>query len=134
MTTPTTPAADSVPYAARHPLEGYALSYEMMSRMGDGKVSAHAVAIDIRGNMIRAATARESALVAERNQLHAIVCQCLAALKNGSGAAPECSIEFLSHAPGEVAAHVGVLVAERDALRAHLAMSRALAAPAVEGE
>ena len=56
-------------------------------------------------------------LMAQRDNLHAIVCQCLDALENGAGATTECSIEFLADAPAEVGAVVAGLKRQRDELR-----------------
>ncbi len=53
----------------------------------------------------------------EAKLLRAVICHCLAALKNGSGASPECSIEFLTLAPEEVGAEVGKLRAELERLQ-----------------
>lgn len=54
----------------------------------------------------------------QRDELHAIVCACLTALGNGSGATKQCSVEFLSNAPTEILLYVGDMRQQRDDLLA----------------
>lgn len=48
-------------------------------------------------------------MLLQRNELHAIVRECLAAIGNGSGATEECSVEFLRGAPEEIRKEIASL-------------------------
>jgi hypothetical protein len=48
-------------------------------------------------------------LVRENHRLRMLLCEVLKALGNGSGASPECSLEFLSNIPEEVRLEVAEL-------------------------
>lgn len=70
------------------------------------------------------AVERIAELERQRDHLHAIVCASLAALSNGSGATPECSIEFLAGTPDEISAALSAIRKQRDELLAALKVER----------